>query len=122
MFLGWYFKGTPADAPHSWWPYFGAGYGLLATITPWLIGISGNIAGGDYAQIDRDEFSMRSSLWLFVFYALPLTVSAHWLATSPYYILSVGCWALAALWVVHLFVAIVVLVRGRGGAGHGKPD
>jgi len=110
------FKDLPADAAYSLWPYFAAGYGVLATAVPWIIGISGNIAGGDYAQIDREEFSIRSSLWLFVFYALPLAVSAHWLGTSPYYVISIGCWALASLWVVHLLVAVVMLFRKQDEA------
>jgi len=114
--LGVWFKDTPADAPSSLWPYFAAGYGALATVVPWLVGIVGQLGGDEYAGIDRDEFGVRSSLWLFVFFALPLGVSAHWLGDSPYYIISVGCWVLASLWMLHLLISVGAHVRGKGDA------
>ena len=108
MILGVMFKNIPADAPHSLWPYWAAGYGALATVVPWLAGVPGNI--------DADEFNLRVSLGLGVFFALPLGVSAYWLSASPYYIISIGCWVLAALWVLHLLISSIVYFRKRGGA------
>jgi len=116
LVLGVWFKDTPADAPRSLWPYFAAGYGVLATVVPWLVGIIGQLSGDEYAGIDRNEFGVRASLWLLVFYALPLGVSAYWLSASPYPLISIGCWALAALWGLHLLISIGVYFRKRGGA------
>lgn len=116
LVLGVWFKDTPADAPRALWPYVAAGYGVLATVVPWLIGIVGRLSGDEYAGISGGEFGVRASLLLFVFYALPLGVSAYWLGTSPYPLISMGCWALAALWVMHLMVSVGVHLRREKGS------
>ena len=84
------------------WPYILFGYGNLAAILPWTLG--GFVEG---------ELGIRSSLLLGVFFALPLWVSAGWLDATPYHLISLGCWALFALWILHLLVSIVASLRNN---------
>jgi hypothetical protein len=89
------FSGMPADAHAPTWPYFAAGYGMLASTVPWLLG-----------GVSRSEFSLRISALLGIFFALPVGVSAYFLDWSPYRAISVGYWLLVGAWVAHLLTAL----------------
>ena len=102
LVLGALFRGTSAAASSALWPYLVGGYGLLAATVPWLTG-----------GLGRSDFSLRLSAILGIVFALPLCVSAYWLSSSPYLVISVGCWALAAAWGVHLVVSVIAHITRR---------
>jgi len=56
-----------------------------------------------------------------MFFALPLWVCARWLEATPYHLISLGCWALFALWVVHLLVSIVASLRKKPEGDQEEP-
>lgn len=98
--LGAWFRHTSATASVSWWPYFVGGYGFLSAIVPWLVG-----------GIEREELTLRYSVLIGVFVAIPLAVAAHWLRGSAYHSLAVACWVLIAGWGVHLLISVINLFR-----------
>jgi hypothetical protein len=100
MVLGVLFRRTPAVAASLVWPYVLAAYGFLAATMPWLLGGRG-----------RDDFALRLSLLMGVFFALPLGVAACWLSVSPYRPISIGCWLLVAVWGIHLLISIGVQLK-----------
>jgi hypothetical protein len=102
LVLGVLFKDTPAAAPHAAWPYWLAGYGALAAVVPWLTG-----------GLGKKEFSPGYSMVLLVTFAAPMALAAWWLADSPYRAISIGCAALAGLWVAHLMIALSLRVMRR---------
>lgn len=111
LVLGYMFKDTPAGADAKLWPYLLAGWGLLASALPWLLG-----------HFVDDDFSLLQSLWVAIFFALPLTAGAHWLAGTPYHAISVGCWVLITLAGVQLLVAIGIRLWKGPTKSNENPD
>ena len=67
------------------------------------------------------ELDIRPSLLLGMFFALPLWVCARWLEATPYHLISLGCRAMVALWVVHLLVSIVASLRKKPEGDQEEP-
>lgn len=99
--LGFLLRGT--QAPSETWPFVAAAYAVLAAVVPWLAGGYG-----------PGEFSLRSWAVLGATFAAPVAAGAWLLEGTPYNAVATTFWVLAALWLVH--GAIALLVRGRGRA------
>jgi hypothetical protein len=81
----------------STWPYVAAGWAVMASVFPWIVG-----------GFLREEFGLRASALLGIFFALPVGYSAMLLADSPYETIALAFWALVAWWGVHACVSLVL--------------
>ncbi len=93
---------VPANSHVSTWPYILFGYAFMAVAVPWSVG----------CFVDG-EFGLPSSIIFGVIAALPFWAAARWLASTPYHLISWGCWVMVGLWGLHFLVSVGATLRRR---------
>ena len=95
----------PAD-PRATWPFLLFAYGVMATLLPWLIAVTGGL-------VLEDDLTPRMAVALGLFVALPSWYAAGALRPTPYHALSVGYEVLLGLYACFVIVVIVARLRFR---------
>lgn len=93
------FAHTGAETP--FWPYLAFGWAFLATLVP--------VALGRPKSSDLPGVLLTTTL----FTATPFSIAAAMLVDGPHHILSLGCIAVTALWMLALFWIIPSIIVSR---------